>query len=431
MKKNICIVLGGTGNIAFSVYVTISSIIYHNDYIDNFIVFYDNWNDNDINALMTLSPKIKMKEYNLNKFLSRYSNLYDENSWAAKSFSHMVFCKFEIFNLLNDYKNVIFFDSDILVRGNIKEIFDFKPIALRKIPTDLNGMFYKEIKYKDVNAYNGGVIYINENLTYKNLTNLCYDLLYKNLKNAKLPDQAIMGLLFYENNIKINELPIRFNDSLGCSVESIIIHFNRKYAKIWDNKFCQLCYPEYNKYYNSFIENGGTSYNSNFYFNNYIGETCNKTLQKLEKHNYWEQVYFLLAPKIHNAYFIDPNLSCDKLRIYNKNNYKLEIYISRSPLYLQIKIDKHKEILYKKYISKYKHIIKNDYIYIELNLMTIADDINSILDEIDKLNLKKNIYNENYEYYNFVIEMLSNQNYYGNIKPYVERERNYWAKFIK
>lgn len=133
-KKQNAIVLGATGNIAFSVahmVMQLKKFMYHD--IDEIIIFYDGWKNNDINIIKKIWNKCTFVNYSIEYFKNKINiKDLDNTKGGLNHWKHMVYSIYELFSLLDNYKKVLWLDCDIIIRDNFKEIFNFDSIAMRR-----------------------------------------------------------------------------------------------------------------------------------------------------------------------------------------------------------------------------------------------------------------------------------------------------------
>ena len=136
-KRNNAVVIGATGNIDFAVYCLVCDIIkYENNKVDNIIIFYDNFEDQSLEIIKSISKKcifIKYEEKYVFKKLRLNNNLQDTRVDFFDYYKHMVFCKYELFNLTKYYKKLLWLDCDIIIKEGFADVFNYNcNIAVRK-----------------------------------------------------------------------------------------------------------------------------------------------------------------------------------------------------------------------------------------------------------------------------------------------------------
>ena len=133
---------------------------------------------------------------------------------TLRYFSPMIFCKYEAFELLKEYDQVIWSDYDILIKENIEELRyisgNFSTIYNKE--DNLKDMFYPTIKKFNMNQYKmeGGCMVTPLFILRKDLENAdilkdwCYKQTDKYMRHLYLPEQCIFTMLLQHFNIKFN-----------------------------------------------------------------------------------------------------------------------------------------------------------------------------------------------------------------------------------
>ena len=183
---------------------------------------------------------------------------------ALNTISH-----FEIFRLLDEYKTVIWIDSDIAIQGDVSDLANYGPLGL---PTDqhnghqflVRDQFTKPVPgYKmNIPAYQNSCIVVTDELPYKEMYAYCYDTLKKYAKLLLNADQSVMQLLIQDFNIKVNEIPYHeyvchaFNDYAALAKA---VHFGSR-DKVWNNQQIFQSFPEWFRTHMKWLELGGDDF---------------------------------------------------------------------------------------------------------------------------------------------------------------------------
>ena len=267
MKKKLAIVFGITGNWAFALGNVLLGLKEHfavKKY--DILVFHDTISIRNKIALNKIMPcKFIKYKYPYPDDLKRISGL--------NQFSVLCLSLFECFNLLKDYKNVLFLDVDILIQKDFSHILDiesdFISLAgnLDKSPDGAKFAKVKSCFNRPIDGYNlegsnlgTGTILLKDNLkNYDKMADWCYRAAAKYGDSLILPDQAIMNLLHQEFNINPHTLDelYAFKPSCGMGEEkdAYILHlFGDK--KFW-NGIENKKWEEYNK---TWLNLGGRPY---------------------------------------------------------------------------------------------------------------------------------------------------------------------------
>ncbi len=224
VKKELAIVFGATGNMAFALgNVLIGLKKYSTDLKADLIVFEQGIADRDkklINSILSCD----FREYNFPK-----KNTLTNDT--LKKFSELTFSRFECFNLLNEYKNVLWLDIDILIQKDIELLLAEKSTGISMLGGLKAGDdFTIEVKglEKDKENFNAGIMYIQDNLpNYENLTEYCYSKAIEYSQYLKSADQGIINLMVKENNLDVHRLDWKFNSNPAFNndyLDAIIVH---------------------------------------------------------------------------------------------------------------------------------------------------------------------------------------------------------------
>ena len=103
-----------------------------------------------------------------------------------KRYPLIIFSLFDIFDLLNEYKNVIALDVDMVVIDRFDDIVNYGNFAFRPARILNEQLVEKVSLFEDNVTPNAGFIYINDSLpNYGKLTSKCYSLLSQHFENIK------------------------------------------------------------------------------------------------------------------------------------------------------------------------------------------------------------------------------------------------------
>jgi glycosyltransferase involved in cell wall biosynthesis len=191
-----------------------------------------------------------------------------------KRFSKLMFARYEMFNLINEYKSIVWLDTDILIQGDISRLLtlaeetgfailreDFQNKSADKTDT-MRSCFTEPISGFDLERplCCTGTIVITEALKHRiSLAEWCYNKTKEWAEVLNLPDQGVINALVQEFNIPI--VPLGKNmawfPSYGrdCAPASYVHAWGAN--KFWNNWYLQLKYPKWKEYYNEWISRGG------------------------------------------------------------------------------------------------------------------------------------------------------------------------------
>ncbi len=271
MKKNLAIVFGITSNLTFALANVIIGLKKHSPNLaDEIIVYHDGIINKDQELLNSILP-CRFIEYEFPvKDISNFDPCFFDQ------FSHMAYSRFECFNLLNEFKKVIWLDVDILIQKDISGLLQYSETGFGILPGDRLKYNLKEpIKEYDMEShgYWTGTIIISDKLVnYEKMTKWCYEKLQEYSNKLYLPDQAIIIMLIISFNIEILEI----EKAVYCSHpifrnvnEAVIVHSYRP-KKFWD---CWK-FNEWDANNKNWLKMGGSPYK---------GKRCGIVLRTIER----------------------------------------------------------------------------------------------------------------------------------------------------
>jgi glycosyltransferase involved in cell wall biosynthesis len=199
-KKKVALVFGATDNYVFALANTLIGLKKHNKkFWDDILIYHDGITDEN----QSLIKKIVDCEFILMSKDVYFKNMPD----AIEKYSLATFFRFECFDLLNKYEQVIWNDCDILIQGDISGLCDYKSgFAI----TQTNGKFMVESNFVKIipeynmyhPLYNAGMLVLTDNLIkYDEMRSWCISSTAKYLNNLRWPDQGIINLLIQAFNI--------------------------------------------------------------------------------------------------------------------------------------------------------------------------------------------------------------------------------------
>lgn len=227
------------------------------------LIYYQGFTAEDINFIGKIM-ECKFVEY---KFA------VDTNFEHAnfKKFSQLTFARYEIFDLLDIYKKVLYIDVDVMITGELSYIFDNygdkSGMAMSKDTqkglTLITKNFIEPLECYDmtVPCYNAGVTLYCDNIkNYKNLRMWCYERTAEWLENLVCPDQGVGNVMLQEFNIDIEVLP----DTCNCTPSNDLYYDkSRKDVLIYHCagggvRFWRYSYnKEWEGFYKEYLDMGG------------------------------------------------------------------------------------------------------------------------------------------------------------------------------
>jgi len=256
-KKNLAIILGATGNMAFALANVLIGIKKHSPNISaDFIVFENNITESDKKLLNSIFS-IKFIDY---KFPLSVEN-FDKGS--LKRFTLLSFSRYECFKMLDEYKHVLWLDIDILIMNDITAILNYAEtgLALYRDGGKVGANFTIPIESYDMqkNYYNAGVMLLDDKFPeYKKITDWCYQKTVELAPYLTFADQGIINIMIQEFNLNVNILDLRFNSypSFRKTLKDPVIFHSfcpEKFWNFWNFK-------EWNENNKKWIKMGGYPY---------------------------------------------------------------------------------------------------------------------------------------------------------------------------
>jgi len=259
-KKELAIFLGATGNMAFAAANVIACVKKHSGYLNpEIIIYHENISQTDQELMNSILPcrffEYKMPEVERDTF--KNSHFY--------RYTMLAYSRYEIFNYLKEYKNVIWLDIDILVQQDLKQLIDYcsGDIGMYEEQLAFGGLFLdKKVENFDNNKnfFNTGVILYKDTIpNYEILTQWCYDKTFEYAEQLSLPDQAIINMMFQVfPEIKVCPIPRKFNcHPSDKNVKNAVIVHSYDSDKFWNFYYN---FKEWNDNYKQWIKRGGSPY---------------------------------------------------------------------------------------------------------------------------------------------------------------------------
>ncbi len=178
------------------------------------------------------------------------------------TYTVLTMARYEMFFLLDAYKQALWLDTDILVQGEIEPLLSYNKsgLALAKDGNSVAANFFAR-PTGDFNMsaqnYNAGVFLLNDTLPeYKQIAAWCYEQT-KNLSPVlNWIDQAVLNLALQNFSIVPDELERKYNSNPFSSPvkikDALILHCAGK-NKFWNN----FELPLWSKLYNKWLALGG------------------------------------------------------------------------------------------------------------------------------------------------------------------------------
>lgn len=253
LKKDLAMVFGITKDLDFALANVLLSMKKHGNMpksMDIF-VYHDGISEEKQSLLNKILP-CQFIEYHNNISSDTFDPTY------LQLYSNLCLARFECFNLLKEYKKVIWNDVDILIQNDVSGLLDYgDKSGLAMTYTDIN--FLTEANFNGLIAeynmclplLNSGIIVFSDQLkNYENMTEWCYQQVKKYNKRLRYLDQGVLNILVQEFKIKVEAIdikkycchPMRDNVSTAAIVHAY------GYDKFWNSENLKMLFPEWVKF---------------------------------------------------------------------------------------------------------------------------------------------------------------------------------------
>lgn len=183
--------------------------------------------------------------------------------------SSFVLCKFFGFELIKEYDKVLHLDADMLIRGDISELFNIdEEMAWRKILAWNPDVVFADLldpSFNHICAPNGGLLYFTDKLRKYAIDS--YDIVdsfnkVKDLECTGGIDELILAWLAYSKRIPLKELNVNVYNTAPKNLkpETKIVHFlNYKsvQTKPWKSLAAYLYFKDWVENYQRWLALGG------------------------------------------------------------------------------------------------------------------------------------------------------------------------------
>jgi lipopolysaccharide biosynthesis glycosyltransferase len=226
--------------------------------VDEVVIIHDGINERDQKLLASILPtRFILYDFPLNS--ARVLN-----ASAVRQFSKMVFTKFECLKLLNDYKNVLWSDYDVVIQADISELFSFSESGIKLMPSGLpvRVQVHEAMPEYDMaaEAIGAGLFVLQDHLKdYLKMYEFCYQELEKHSEILAMPEQAIFDFMVQRFSLKPAAID-RFvysphpTDKPLANMAKIIHAYGQ--PKFWNG----LHNEQWERNYQAWLDMGGTKY---------------------------------------------------------------------------------------------------------------------------------------------------------------------------
>ena len=220
---------------------------------DCVVVYQPDFTEDDINELLKIEKRMKFVKATLEIFEDEHGKIVGEKGLKyINRYSHMLLFRYRVLEQLGFFDRILCLDLDMLLLGDISELFELKGIAWRNTVTDFEEKFdvlcgidkLREFTDADVSSWktpNGGMVYVNgEGIDWRQCleSGKEFTIAFMNELDAGI-DEMVFSWIAYQNDLPITSLDKTVYNStpVNVSYATKIVHFMNK-CKVWNN--CQL-----------------------------------------------------------------------------------------------------------------------------------------------------------------------------------------------
>lgn len=258
-KKNNAVAFGLTADHIFAVACVMMDLKkLSSGVIDEVVIIHDGVSEKNQRILGAILPT----RFILYEFPVKSRKVLDARS--VQQFTRMVFTKFECLRLLDDYKNVMWIDYDMVIKENIEELFSRCDTGIKMMPGGLpvRGQLLAAVDEYDMDAEGvcACLFVFQDNLkNYKKLHQFCYEKLEKYAEILYMPEQAIFDFMIQEFGLKPVPIDGRVysphpTDLVNAAHAKIIHAYGQ--PKFWNG----IHNDQWNDNYKAWLQMGGGQY---------------------------------------------------------------------------------------------------------------------------------------------------------------------------
>lgn len=265
MKKRLAFLLGITPNLAFAAgNVALGINKYMTDQEYDIVIYYTDLADHDIEAFQKI-PHVVLKQFNLPEdFITQMLEKMPEGRF--KSRNHLnCFAHFEVFPLLETYKNVVWIDADTCIQGDLSDITALGPFGVSPdTPWSVGDQFSVPVNGYNMKkeGYCTAVMMVNDTLPYQKIYPWLYEKAVQYADRLVNPDQAILALAIEAFNIEPTLIDVNVWQCLPykeSAPTAKIVHFGTG-RKVWNDAHLTASFPEWYRNHLMWLSLGGSDF---------------------------------------------------------------------------------------------------------------------------------------------------------------------------
>ncbi|WP_373032906.1 glycosyltransferase [Sulfurovum sp.] len=224
---------------------------------DEVVIIHNGIDPNDLLRLNLILPTREIK-YNI-----PVDDLSKFNQDTLKYFTIMAYAKYECLRLLDEYKNVIYLDPDMVILKDLSSLLEKCESGIKMMPSGQKVSVQLHEEIKEYNMQDEGIcgcIFVfQDHADYTKLYNFCIISLNKYASKLKLAEQAIFDFMIQEFNLEICPIDSKVYSphptDKALAENAKILHAYGQ-PKFWNG----LENSQWNDNYSKWITMGGTPY---------------------------------------------------------------------------------------------------------------------------------------------------------------------------
>ncbi|MCK8780573.1 FkbM family methyltransferase [Rhizobium sp. NTR19] len=307
MKRNLAIMFAVTANLAFAVGNMIVGLRKHNpDMYDTIVIFHDGIPEDQKAALIQLDERCEFRELTKDQWLRRHfgddqdMEVQRRVNDALGRYSHFMLVKLDVFDLLKEFRQVLFLDADMLISGDLSPILQHRPMAWREGTKKLIQKFHpfttEHDDFKGITDRqtipNGGLIFVTDDLPHEKMLDDAYRFISTYLgKIAYTIDETAFGWVAFRHGISATLLPVKFNRWYGHADESTVITHPIGERKFWNDAVVALAFPQWQENNAAWIAAGGKAYSGPVTRRDLVPTESKNILEVFNNTETWRRAY--------------------------------------------------------------------------------------------------------------------------------------------
>ena len=307
---------------------------YNPDFEGDFVVFHDGIAAEERALLTHLWPRVWFRDFNAGLLAARFASVDLAGVLAAHS--PMIFAKFEMLDLLAEYDQCLWLDVDMLVQGDLAQVWEFEGLAWRPLP---EGAFARRAavmesfsghRQEGYPLLNGGVVGMGQALRGRvgaaDLYAMAGQVVARSA--ATSVDELTLYFTATARGLPLHLLDLRFNHPVVApgGREAVIVHAIGP-DKFWNSAPLKLTYPEWAQ---NAAEWRGKGYDGPQRLERGQAATPDGALKAARNRDFWLGLYDRLRPEF-------PRLSVD----LRSDGPSLRLFIAGLPDSTHLRLTRH------------------------------------------------------------------------------------------